>query len=125
VQRAQLAGRLEESGRLVLAALQIALDRDPRVERVCALEQLAGDLWHQDPVPLVKAVRVPVLVLAARQGDAGQDEPRRASVERARELLGQLLSVGWVAGGHELPLEHPDRVAGALAALAARVPHPA
>src|SRR5256714_3263143 len=90
-----------------------------------AAEQLARDLWHQDPVPLVRAVRVPVLVLAARQGDAGQDGPRRQSIQPARELLGQLLSVGWVAGGHELPLEHPDRVAGALAALAARVPHPA
>ena len=90
-----------------------------------AAEQLARDLWHQDPVPLVKAVRVPVLVLAARQGDPQQDGPRRESIERVRDLLGELLTVGWVAGGHELPLEHPDRVASALAALAARVPHPA
>lgn len=90
-----------------------------------AAEQLARDLWHQDPVPLVRTVRVPVAVLAARLGDANQDRPRQESIRQARELLGQLLSVGWVTGGHELPLEHPDQVAGALAALAARVPHPA
>jgi pimeloyl-ACP methyl ester carboxylesterase len=85
-----------------------------------AAEQLARDLWQQDPVPLLKAVRAPVLVLAARQGDG--DRPRHESIERAQELLGDHLSVGWVTGGHDLPLERPDRVAGALAALAGRVP---
>jgi pimeloyl-ACP methyl ester carboxylesterase len=86
-----------------------------------AAEQLARDLYQQDPVPLVKAVRAPVLALAARQGDG--DQARQESIEQARQLLGENLSVGWVTGGHDLPLERPDRVARALTALAARVPH--
>jgi pimeloyl-ACP methyl ester carboxylesterase len=85
-----------------------------------AAEALARDLWQQDPVPLVKAVRSPVLVLAARQGDG--DRPRRESIEQARQLLGEHLSVFWLAGGHDLPLERPERVARALAWLAGRVP---
>jgi pimeloyl-ACP methyl ester carboxylesterase len=96
-------------------------------------EDLARDLWRQDPVPLLSAVRVaaessriraavPVLAVAARQGDPRQDRPRRASLQRARVLLGARLSVRWVAGGHELPLQRPDDIAGALADLAARVP---
>ena len=87
-----------------------------------AAEQLAHDLWQQDPVPLVKALRAPVLVLAARQGDG--DAARQESIEQARQMLGDHLSVRWVTGSHDLPLERPDRVAHALAALAARVPGP-
>jgi len=87
-----------------------------------AAEQLAHDLWQQDPVPLVKALRAPVLVLAARQGDG--DAARQESIEQARQMLGDHLSVRWVTGSHDLPLERPDRVARALAALAARVPGP-
>jgi pimeloyl-ACP methyl ester carboxylesterase len=96
-------------------ALRLRLD--PRHE-----EELARDLWRQDPVPLLAAVRAPVLVLAARQGDLREDGPRYASVERARALLGSLLTVRWLDGGHELPLHRPDQVAAALRRLAARTP---
>src|SRR5436305_4714283 len=34
-----------------------------------AAEELARDLWRQDPVPLLRSVRRPVLALAARHGD--------------------------------------------------------
>ncbi len=82
-------------------------------------EALAYDQWRQDPLPLLSAVRAPVLVMAARQDDPGQDEPRRASIQRARAVLRHRLTARWVAGGHELPLSRPDRVAGAIAGLAA------
>jgi pimeloyl-ACP methyl ester carboxylesterase len=85
-------------------------------------EELAHDLWRQDPVPLLHAVRAPVLVLAARQGDPRQDVPRHESIERAGAVLGSLLTVRWLNGGHELPLHRPGQVAGALRALAARTP---
>jgi pimeloyl-ACP methyl ester carboxylesterase len=88
-------------------------------------ERLARDLWHQDPVPLLAAVRAPVLVLAARQGDPRQDLPRRESIRKVRAMLGTLASVRWVAGGHDLPLQCPDQVARALTALASRAPDPA
>src|SRR5439155_12498785 len=63
-----------------------------------------------------------VLVLAARQGDG--DAARHESIEQAQELLGDHLSVCWLSGGHDLPLERPDAGARALAALAAQVPNP-
>ena len=88
-------------------------------------EQLAHDLWRQDPLPFLQAVRAPVLALAAHQGDPRQDLPRRESIQRARTLLGTLLTVDWVPGGHELPLEHPDQVANALTALSCHAPDPA
>ena len=40
-ERAELAGRLEQAGRLQLAAQQVALDRNGRVPGVLALQQLA------------------------------------------------------------------------------------
>jgi pimeloyl-ACP methyl ester carboxylesterase len=84
-------------------------------------EDLAHDLWRQDPVPLLSAVRVPVLVVAARHGDPRQDRPRRASLQRARVLLGARLTTLWVAGGHDLPLQRPAEIAGALAEHLAQV----
>jgi pimeloyl-ACP methyl ester carboxylesterase len=96
-------------------ALRLRLGPEPE-------ERLAHDLWRQDPVPLLAAVRAPVLVLAARQGDPREDGPRQASVEQARALLGSLLTARWLDGGHELPLHRPDQVADALGRLAARTP---
>jgi 3-oxoadipate enol-lactonase len=83
-------------------------------------EDLAHDLWRQDPVPLLSAARVPVLAVAARHGDPRQDRPRRASLQRARVLLGARLTVRWVGGGHELPLQRPAEIAAALAEHAAQ-----
>jgi pimeloyl-ACP methyl ester carboxylesterase len=86
-------------------------------------EELAVSLWRQDPVPLLQAVRAPVLALVARQGDPREDVPRGGSIARARAVLGSLLTVRWLDGGHdELPLHRPEQVAEALSALAARTP---
>ncbi len=85
-------------------------------------EELAFDLWRQDPVPLLQAVRAPVLAVVARQGDPREDVPRGASIARARAVLGSLLTVRWLDGGHELPLHRPEQVAEALSGLAARTP---
>ncbi|HKT02858.1 MAG TPA: hypothetical protein VJT31_25285, partial [Rugosimonospora sp.] len=94
-------------------ALRLRLD-------AAAEEALAYDLWRLDPEPLLAAVRAPVLVLAARQGDPLADNPRRDALRRARDLLGVRLAVRWVAGGHELPLHRPDQVGSALAEICAR-----
>jgi 3-oxoadipate enol-lactonase len=85
-------------------------------------EELVADLWRQDPIPLLAAVPAPVLVVAARHGDPRLDAARAESIRRARAVLPGRLSVRWVAGGHELPLQRPDQVAKALTELVARDP---
>ncbi len=84
-----------------------------------AAEELAHDLWTQDPTPLLRAVVRPVLALAARHGDSHQRMARTESIRRAHAELGRLLAVRWLTGGHELPLQQPEAVAHALIGLAA------
>jgi pimeloyl-ACP methyl ester carboxylesterase len=80
-------------------------------------EQLAYDLWQQDPVPLLTALCAPTLLLAARQHDQGHDRPRQESIERAQAATADL-TVQWIDGGHDLPLQRPAEVARALSSLA-------
>lgn len=80
-------------------------------------EQLAHDLWQQDPVPLLAALTTPALLLAARQHNPGHDRPRWASIERAQAVTADL-TVRWIDGGHDLPLQRPAEVADAIRALA-------
>ncbi len=85
---------------------------------------LAHSLWAQDPVPLLASVQAPVLVVAAYHGDERHDRPRRESIRRAHQLLGDRLQTRWVTGGHDLPLQRPAVVAGALMDLAALAESP-
>jgi pimeloyl-ACP methyl ester carboxylesterase len=83
-------------------------------------EELALDLWRQDPGGLTPGVRAPAVVLAARQGDRHQDGARRDSIHAARLALGERLAVRWSPGGHELPLQRPAAVAQAIIQVARR-----
>jgi pimeloyl-ACP methyl ester carboxylesterase len=79
--------------------------------------QLAHSLWTQQPAQDLAAATAPALVLAA---SVPGDRRRWESLREARELVGERLRVRWLSGGHDLPLECPDEVASALAALAVR-----
>ncbi len=73
-------------------------------------------IYQQDPLRSFARLRVPMLaILAHRGGDPGWDEAKRTAVERVRRVAqGRPLTVRWMEGIHDLPLQHPS-------ALAARI----
>jgi len=80
---------------------------------------LARSLWECDPLPLLAKVNCPIGVVAAKAGRTS-DRSRQASIERARALLGGRLSVRWIPGGHDLPVERPRETAAAIVELIER-----
>ncbi|HXA27711.1 MAG TPA: alpha/beta hydrolase [Candidatus Angelobacter sp.] len=81
--------------------------------------QIAYALYHLDSAALYAQVRVPVLfVLATRGGVAGAD-PRAAAVDAALAVLPAGSGVRWVDGGHDLPVQRPREVAGAVSSFLA------
>ncbi len=92
---------------------QLRLRLDPTHEA-----RLAYSLWTQRPAALLPAVRAPVHLIAAHYGDERYDRPRRESIRRARDLVGDRLHTRWVRGGHDLPLQRPAAVTAALTDIA-------
>jgi pimeloyl-ACP methyl ester carboxylesterase len=74
-------------------------------------------IWEQDPLARYGEVRVPVLAIASRPTDPGADETafleaKRRGMRRAREAArGRPVTFEWMQGVHDLPLQHPDRLA--------------
>ena len=93
----------------------------PRLARSNHLKILHA-LWAQDTDRLLRRVRVPTLVLAARtRGGA----PDRAGFVRAKaEAAGRVRAIGppvafeWIEGIHDVPLQRPEAVAGRIARFA-------
>jgi pimeloyl-ACP methyl ester carboxylesterase len=86
----------------------------PRLSRANHLRILRA-LWEQDTQGLLRGVRVPTLVLAVRTapddpGSAGFLEEKRRAVQALRGLGGPV-SIRWVDGIHDLPLQRPQLVA--------------
>jgi pimeloyl-ACP methyl ester carboxylesterase len=73
-------------------------------------------IWEQDPLDLWARIRVPTLAIVAHgAGDAAATRRTRAAVARVRERTGgRPVSIAWMRGIHDLPLQHPE-------ALAARI----
>jgi pimeloyl-ACP methyl ester carboxylesterase len=73
-------------------------------------------IYEQDPSALHARLRVPTLaILAHRGGDPDWDAAKRASVRSVQRVAaGRPLTVRWMEGIHDLPLQHP-------AALATRI----
>jgi pimeloyl-ACP methyl ester carboxylesterase len=93
----------------------------PRLARANHLRILHA-LWAQDTDGLLRLVRVPTLVLAARTRDVGPDQAgfARAKVEAARRVraIGPTVAFEWIEGIHDLPLQRPDAVARRIARFA-------
>jgi pimeloyl-ACP methyl ester carboxylesterase len=73
-------------------------------------------IWEQDPYLLWARVRVPTLAIAAHGSAEPQEREwerrKRASVRRIRELTrGRPVTVEWMRGIHDLPLQHPEDLA--------------
>lgn len=73
--------------------------------------QIAYALYHLDSASLYAHVRVPVLFVLARRGDA---DPRAAAVDAVVASLPPGSAVRWVEGMHDLPVQRPGDVAAAV-----------
>lgn len=100
---------------IVLSVMHVGRDGRirPRLSRANHLRILRA-IWLQDPDELLRRLSVPaVAVLAKGTGDPGWDERKRRAARRAL-ASGAPVRVSWIAGIHDLPLQHPD-------ALSARI----
>jgi pimeloyl-ACP methyl ester carboxylesterase len=95
----------------------MAVDRDgrikPRLSRANHFRILRA-IWLNDPEATLARLSVPTLAILARGGgDPEWDERKRRSAERARRS-GAPVRISWMTGIHDLPLQHPNAVAGRI-----------
>ena len=94
----------------------------PRLARSNHLKILHA-LWAQDTDGLLRRVRVPTLVLAARTRDVAPDQAdfARAKAQAARRIraIGPQVTFEWIEGIHDVPLQRPEAVARRIARFAA------
>jgi pimeloyl-ACP methyl ester carboxylesterase len=93
----------------------------PRLSRSNHLRILHA-LWAQDTDGLLRRIRVPTLILAARTRDVPPDQAdfARAKAQAARRVraLGPAVSFEWIEGIHDVPLQRPAAVARRIARFA-------
>jgi pimeloyl-ACP methyl ester carboxylesterase len=83
--------------------------------------QIVRSMWNDPPTPDYSAIRVPVLLMPALPADPGTAAGRRARVARAAALLADASISEYIGGDHDLHAQQPERVAGDVLALAARL----
>jgi pimeloyl-ACP methyl ester carboxylesterase len=85
----------------------------PRLSRANHLRILRA-IWLQDPDAELARLSVPTLAVLARgSGDPEWDERKRRAAERVARS-GAPIRVSWMEGIHDLPLQHPDTLAGRI-----------
>jgi pimeloyl-ACP methyl ester carboxylesterase len=71
-------------------------------------------IWLRHPDEALARLSVPTLAVLARgKGDPDAEAHKRRFVERARRS-GAPIRVGWLEGIHDLPLQHPNALAGRI-----------
>jgi len=124
--RSSLGGVLEVTPEIEAVVLSLMrVDRDgaihPRLSRANHLRILRA-LWEQDPLELLRRVRVPTLVLAVRSVDGAPDsagflEQKRRAASAVR-AIGDPVRFEWVDGIHDLPLLDPTGLARRILRIA-------
>jgi pimeloyl-ACP methyl ester carboxylesterase len=73
-------------------------------------------IWEQDPIELWSRVRVPTIAIVARDlTDRDRHERMERAVARIRDLTrGRRVAIEWMRGIHDLPLQHPEPLAGRI-----------
>jgi hypothetical protein len=85
----------------------------PRLSRANHFRILRG-IWLHDPDATLARLSVPTLAILARGGgDPDWDERKRRAAARARRS-GAPIRISWLEGIHDLPLQHPDGLAGRI-----------
>jgi pimeloyl-ACP methyl ester carboxylesterase len=117
-----LHGQIEitpEVERVFLSLMRV--DRDgnihPRLSRANHLRILRA-LWEQDALGLLRWVRAPTLVLAARSVP-GTPDPAGFMEEKVRasaavKAIGEPVRFAWIDGVHDVPLQRPAAVASRI-----------
>jgi pimeloyl-ACP methyl ester carboxylesterase len=108
----EITPQIEE---IVLSVMDV--DRNgrikPRLSRANHFRILRA-IWLHDPDAALAHLSVPTLAILARGGgDPEWDERKRRSAERAVSS-GAPLRISWMKGIHDLPLQHPDTLAGRI-----------
>jgi pimeloyl-ACP methyl ester carboxylesterase len=96
----------------------------PRLSRANHLRILRA-LWEQDPLELLRRVRVPTLIIATRpKGASGADamfvEAKRGG-EAAVRTVGPHIRFEWIEAIHDVPLQRPEALARRIRRFAAEV----
>jgi pimeloyl-ACP methyl ester carboxylesterase len=100
----------------VLSVVRVRADGTiaPRLTRSNHFRILRA-IWEQDVDLLWARLRVPTLAIVAHGSDRDRDERLRRAVAHVSGLTrGRPISVEWMRGIHDLPLQHPGRLAGRI-----------
>ncbi len=85
----------------------------PRLSRANHFRILRA-IWLHDPDAALARLSVPTLAILARGGgDPEWDGRKRRSAERAASSGGPV-RISWMKGIHDLPVQHPDALAGRI-----------
>lgn len=85
----------------------------PRLSRANHLRILRA-IWLRDPDAELARLSVPTLAILARGGgDPEWDERKRRAAKRVVRS-GAPVRISWMEGIHDLPLQHPDTLAGRI-----------
>jgi len=126
---------VDEFRRMVGTFLTDAIDVTPEIEEIAvSVMRVNGDgrirphlsranhfrilraIWELEPAELWSRLGVPVLAIQAWQPDAPEaergwlDAKRRAASEIRRIAAPGLVTVSWMEGIHDLPLQHPEAI---------------
>jgi len=92
----------------------------PRLSRSNHLRILRA-IWLQDPDAQLARLSVPTLAVLARGGgDVEWDERKRRAAKRLARS-GAPIRISWMEGIHDLPLQHPDSLAGRVERFAVQL----
>jgi len=98
----------------------------PRLSRSNHMRILHA-IWKQRPLDLYGRLRVPALVVLARSEGGGELDRWSAAAKRAalaearRRTSGSLVKFQWMAGVHDLPVQHPGALARKVTLFAEEV----
>jgi pimeloyl-ACP methyl ester carboxylesterase len=97
----------------VLSVMRVRRDGTiaPRLTRSNHFRILRA-IWEQNPVDLWAGTGAPTLAIVAHGFDADHDARARRAVARVREITrGRAVTISWMQGIHDLPVQHPEPLA--------------
>jgi pimeloyl-ACP methyl ester carboxylesterase len=97
----------------------------PRLSHANHLRILRA-MWLQDPVGLLRRLRIPTLIVATRRAGASDQDAafiaaKQLGEQHVREIDGPI-RFEWIEGIHDVPLQHPDEVARRIREFASELP---